>query len=68
MKTKDQNPSQILAKNLTTKHKLQLEDGTWQRIKSISNGFYTRSKLIILANGLDICLLNSDKVETIELI
>lgn len=55
----------ILVKKLNTEYKLQLEDGSWQRIKSIDSGFYSGSKLITYTNGHWSCLLNTDKVEAI---
>lgn len=58
----NKNETRITAKELTTDHRLQLEDGSWQKIKSVGNGFYHGSKLITFANGMWSCLLNNDKV------
>lgn len=63
-KSTPENKEQLVkVKDLTTDHKLQLEDGSWQRIRSVENGFYFGSTLITYANGLWSCLLNNDKVE-----
>ena len=55
----------VKAKDLTTNHMLQLEDGSWKRIKSVNNGFYYKSKHIMFTDGRDTCLMNADKVEAI---
>lgn len=56
----------VSVNNLTTNHKVQLENGEWVKIRSIKNGIYFNSKLITYANGLWSCLLNTDKVEAIN--
>jgi len=53
----------LKVQSLTTQHFLQLKDGSFSRIKSIGNGFYSNgSKLITYTNGLWSCLLNTDQV------
>ena len=39
-KNKESQPVWMRAEQLTTNHKLQLEDGSWQRITSIDRGMY----------------------------
>lgn len=62
---KDSKPVWMKVKDLTTDHKLQLEDGSWQKIVSIENGMYFNSKLIHFKNGEWSNLLKEDKVQAI---
>ena len=58
-------PLLMAVKSLTTDFKLQLEDGSWQKIISIEKGFFNNSKLITYKDGRWSCLLDNDKTEAL---
>lgn len=61
----DSNKKWIKVQELKVGDSLQFEDDSWQKITSITKGFFNNSKLIHYTGGRWNCLLNSDKVEAI---
>lgn len=68
MITTESKPALVSVKDLTTDYKIQLEDGSWQKVVSIEKGFYHNSKLITYKDGRWSCLLSNDKIQAIAVV